>query len=254
MNLPPPTRIAAVMQPYFLPYIGYFHLMAVSDVFVIYDRIKYTKKGWINRNRYLLNGAPFTFSLPLRNAPDDSLICERELAPEYDPSRLLRRWEAAYRGAPYASEALAVLEKVLYVPNRNLFHFLLQGLEVLRIHLSLPSVLKVSSEIESQSVLRAQERVISLVKDVKAKTYVNPVGGLALYQPSAFAAEGLELRFLQPRLSPYPQKTSTFVPALSLLDLLMHLPREEVARRAREDWIWLPKQRSYPLRNSTASA
>jgi hypothetical protein len=91
------------MQPYFLPYIGYFHLMAVTDVFVIYDRIKHTKKGWINRNRFLLNGVPSTFSLPLRNAPDDSLICERELAAEYDPSRLLRRWEAAYRGAPYVS-------------------------------------------------------------------------------------------------------------------------------------------------------
>lgn len=242
------------MQPYFLPYIGYFHLMAVADVFVIYDRIKYTKKGWINRNRYLLNGAPCTFSVPLRNAPDDSLICERELAAEYDPSRLLRRWESAYRGAPYVNEALGVLERVLYVPNRNLFHFLVQGLEVLRTHLSLSSVLKVSSEVESKSGLRAQERVVSLVKDVEAKIYVNPTGGLGLYQPTAFATEGLELRFIQPCLSPYSQNAKTFVPALSLLDLLMHLPREEVARRAREDWIWLPEQRLYPPRNSNASA
>ena len=42
----------AIMQPYFLPYIGYFNLMAEVDVFVVYDQIKYTKKGWINRNRF----------------------------------------------------------------------------------------------------------------------------------------------------------------------------------------------------------
>ena len=60
----------AVMQPYFLPYIGYFQLMSAVDVFVIYDHIKYTKKGWINRNRFLLNGADAMFSLPLHKASD----------------------------------------------------------------------------------------------------------------------------------------------------------------------------------------
>ena len=49
------------MQPYFFPYIGYFQLIAAVDLFIIYDNIKYTKKGWVNRNRILLNGrdAPF---------------------------------------------------------------------------------------------------------------------------------------------------------------------------------------------------
>ena len=56
----------AIMQPYFLPYIGYWQLMGAVDAFVVYDRIKYTKKGWINRNRLLQNGAgAMTFSLPL---------------------------------------------------------------------------------------------------------------------------------------------------------------------------------------------
>ena len=41
----------AVMQPYFLPYIGYFQLIKSVDKFVVYDNIEFTKKGWINRNR-----------------------------------------------------------------------------------------------------------------------------------------------------------------------------------------------------------
>ena len=60
----------AVMQPYFLPYIGYFQLIAAVDVFIVYDNIKYTKKGWINRNRMLQNDQDVIFSLPLKNDSD----------------------------------------------------------------------------------------------------------------------------------------------------------------------------------------
>ena len=57
---------AAIMQPYFFPYIGYFQLIAAVDLFIVYDNIKYTKKGWINRNRMLQNGRDAMFSLPLK--------------------------------------------------------------------------------------------------------------------------------------------------------------------------------------------
>ncbi len=46
----------AIMQPYFLPFSGYFQLLQTVDRFVVYDNIKYTKKGWVNRNRFLRNG------------------------------------------------------------------------------------------------------------------------------------------------------------------------------------------------------
>jgi hypothetical protein len=45
-----------IMQPYFFPHIGYFQPLKAADVFVVYDNIKYTKKGWFNRNRFLQNG------------------------------------------------------------------------------------------------------------------------------------------------------------------------------------------------------
>jgi hypothetical protein len=59
-----------IMQPYFFPYIGYFQLIKTVDVFVVYDNIKYTKKGWINRNRMLQNSKDVMFSLPLKSDSD----------------------------------------------------------------------------------------------------------------------------------------------------------------------------------------
>ncbi len=72
------------MQPYFMPYIGYFQLIAAVDQFIVYDNIKYTKKGWINRNRMLQNDKDVMFSLPLKSDSDCLDVCERELAANFN--------------------------------------------------------------------------------------------------------------------------------------------------------------------------
>ena len=63
-------RRVAIMQPYFMPYIGYFQLIAAVDLFIVYDNVKYTKKGWINRNRFLQGGRDALFSLCLLYTSD----------------------------------------------------------------------------------------------------------------------------------------------------------------------------------------
>jgi hypothetical protein len=56
----------AIMQPYLFPYIGYFQLMNAVDEFIIYDNIQFTKKGWINRNRILVNGVDAYITLTIK--------------------------------------------------------------------------------------------------------------------------------------------------------------------------------------------
>lgn len=57
--------ILGIMQPYFLPYIGYFQLMKAVDRYVIYDDVNYIKGGWINRNNLLVNGRKQLFTIAL---------------------------------------------------------------------------------------------------------------------------------------------------------------------------------------------
>ena len=66
----------AIMQPYFLPYIGYFQLINAVDKFVIYDDVNFIKKGWINRNNILVNGQPHLFSIALKDVSQNKLINE----------------------------------------------------------------------------------------------------------------------------------------------------------------------------------
>ena len=114
----------AIMQPYFLPYIGYFQLIAAVDLFIVYDNIKYTKKGWINRNRMLQNGKDAMFSLPLKGASDSLDICERELAATFNRDKMLNQFAGVYRRAPFFDETFQLVEQIIRCQDTNLFGFL----------------------------------------------------------------------------------------------------------------------------------
>ena len=209
------------MQPYFFPYIGYFQLMREADIFVVYDNIKYTKKGWINRNRLLRNGSPTVFSLPIRQASDQLEICERTIATEFSPRGLLAQIEGAYRRAPYFASTYPLVCDIVRAPTRNLFDYLFNSICIIKEHLELKASLVVSSGIDADPALRGQDRVLGICRALDARTYVNPPGGRSLYSSAAFHDLGIGLAFLDPQLQAYAQFGAEFVPALSILDVLM---------------------------------
>src|SRR5690554_2832006 len=98
----------AIMQPYFLPYLGYWQLLNCVDTFVVYDDVEFTKKGWIHRNRYLSNGSDQMFSLPLKKDSDYLDVRDRYLADSWESEKikLRRKIEGAYKKAPYFSEGM----------------------------------------------------------------------------------------------------------------------------------------------------
>src|SRR5450755_1657021 len=114
----------AIMQPYFLPYIGYFQLIASVDLFIVYDNIKYTKKGWINRNRILRQDHAVPLSVSLKKASDYLDVRDRELADDFSGTRVLNQVAGAYRGAPYYAQTLPLIERIVLSEERNLFRFL----------------------------------------------------------------------------------------------------------------------------------
>lgn len=209
------------MQPYLLPYIGYFQLIGAVDEFVVYDNVKYTKKGWINRNRFLSNGGPATFTLPLRKDADHLDIAARRIADDFNRAKLLSQLREAYRKAPYFDATYALIEEIANLPETRLFEFLLRGLQLTCDHLGLSTRLRVSSSIEADHRMRGQERVIALARATGADCYLNPIGGTELYSRAAFAEAGLDLRFLRARPMEYPQFGAAFVPWLSIADVLM---------------------------------
>jgi hypothetical protein len=218
----------AVMQPYFFPYIGYFQLIAAVDMFIVYDNIKYTKKGWINRNRMLQNGRDVMFSLPLKNASDSLDVCERELAKEFNRDKLMNQFIGAYRRAPCFGQTLPLLEHVVRYEEDNLFRFLHHSLIRTCEHLGITTEIKISSGIDIDHDLKSQEKVLALCEAVGASTYVNAIGGTDLYSKETFQKKGIELKFVKPKPFAYPQFDQPFVAWLSIIDVMMFNPLDTI--------------------------
>ena len=213
----------AIMQPYFCPYIGYFQLISSVDAFVIYDNIQYTKKGWINRNRILINGKDEYISLPLKKDSDYRDIYQRSLALgiQEEKQKILRKIRASYLKAPQFETVFPLLAGILENPEDNLFEFIRQSLVRINAFLGLKTPLIVSSTLPVNHTLRSQEKVLAICKSLGATSYINPIGGLELYEKEVFAAEGISLRFLNSGEIRYPQFNNDFIPWLSIIDVLM---------------------------------
>ena len=211
----------AIMQPYFLPYVGYYQLIASVDQFIIYDNIKYTKKGWINRNRFLQNGNDAIFTIPLKNDKDLLNICEREISDNFDREKLLRSFVGAYHKAKYFEQTIHLLSEIVHYEDKNLFNYIHHSLEETCRHLGITTKITVSSSIEIDHTLQAEEKVLALCTALGAKEYINAIGGVNLYSRDCFQNHGIKLRFIQSRMPAYAQFGGDFVSSLSIIDLMM---------------------------------
>lgn len=210
-----------IMQPYFFPYIGYFQLIKAVDVFVVYDNIKYTKKGWINRNRILQNAKDVMFSLPLKSDSDYLDVCKRELAADFNRDKLLNQFKGAYQRAPYFAQTFPLVEQLVRYKEANLFRYLHHSIVKTCEHLGITTEIRVSSDIAIDNSLKNQDKVLALCEAAGANTYVNAIGGMDLYSKETFREKTIELKFIQSRPFDYPQFGDAFVPWLSIIDVMM---------------------------------
>lgn len=218
----------AIMQPYFLPYIGYFQLIAAVDQFIVYDNIKYVKKGWINRNRLLQNGKDVMFSLPLKNASDSLDVYERELAANFNRDKLLNQIKGAYQRAPYFEQTYPLIEQIIQYEDTNLFRFIHHSIVKVCEHLKIKTEIKISSEIAIDHRLKNQDKVLALCQAAGANSYVNAIGGMELYSKEVFLEKEIDLKFIQSKPFEYPQFGNAFVPWLSIIDVMMFNPLNDI--------------------------
>lgn len=167
-----------IMQPYFMPYIGYWQLMHAVDTYVVYDDVNYINRGWINRNRILMNGEPKYFNIFMQGASQNKKINEIQVNAEDGwREKNLRTLRGAYRKAPYFKETFSVMEEVFACREENLAAFLLNSLQVVCRYLKIKTRLILSSSLEKDVFLKGEEKILSICELLGATQYYNAVGG-----------------------------------------------------------------------------
>ena len=218
------------MQPYFMPYIGYFQLINSVDQFVIYDNIQYTKKGWINRNRILANRKDQLITLPIKKDSDYLNVVERELSEswEKDKGKMLNVIKSSYSKAPYFQETFELISKCLNNPEVNLFRFIYDSIILINNYLEIKTPIVISSTIDTNHTLKSQDKVISLCKEQDADVYINSIGGVELYDKKIFKQNKIELNFIKSNPIQYIQFNNEFVSWLSIIDVMMFNSKEQI--------------------------
>ncbi len=212
----------AIMQPYFLPYIGYFQLIKSVDQFVIFDDVNYIKKGWINRNSILVNGQPNLFSIGLKDMSQNKLINEITIDSQSEWNKnLLKTIAFSYKRAPFFSEIFPVIEDILQNDEKNLATFIEYSLRKICDYLNIATAIFTASSIEKNHGLKGQLKIIAICKKTNTTDYVNAIGGKELYDAKVFLENNIQLHFIQSKKMEYPQFKNEFVPWLSIIDVMM---------------------------------
>ena len=215
------------MQPYLFPYIGYFQLIGASEIFVFNDDAQYIKGGWINRNRIPRDEKVSWITLPVARGAHQLPINQRRYRLEpANLRRFLYRIEASYRHAPQFEVIFPLIRKIMSFEVDNVSLFNEHAVKRIACHLGISPEFRRSSELKKGRAARAQRRVIDICLEVGATRYINPIGGLHLYEAEEFGRHGIELYFLESIVTSYRQVAAS---PLSIIDVLMFNSEEAIS-------------------------
>ena len=241
----------AIMQPYFMPYLGYFQAIAAVDKYILYDQLTYIQSGWINKNRIRQRNMPVSnIVVPLIDKSSNTLIANT-LIDNSKPwqKKILKALQLGYGKSVYYSEIMPLMEEILtkeYTTISELNAFSIKRIcEFLEIQTEIDS--NVDRYLDLEERLRDIEhsdysrfahlhtlpikkvaRVLEICKAEESTFFVNAIGGQELYDKAEFKQYGIDLFFIKMNNVQYSQNCTdgSFEPGLSIIDVLMHNGKE----------------------------
>ena len=198
--------------------------MSASNIFILFDDVSYTKKGYIDRNTIAINDERRYLKLCISGASQNKLINELEI--KESPTLLLKTIEMAYRSAPHFDEIFPLLVDILGHEERRLSYFLRYSIERINNFLGITKPIYFSSSLTCEE--RGSRKIIPLVKHYSGDVYLNMEGGRELYDHKQFREKGIELCFLVPEDGRILEKRGLELGRLSIIDSLMHFGIDEL--------------------------
>ena len=217
---------AAIMQPTFLPWTGYFAMILESDVFIFLDDVQLNHRSWQNRNLILSQDGPRWLTLPLqKKGLQSQLVLQAQVAEDMNtPKRILGTLRHAYARAPFFLEVFPTVEKLVN-------QYLRDGLAALNIELvkqfsrwlySDTKFLR-SSELELANTYKA-ERLAEICRAIGAEKYLAAEGSRTYLEEAGPGIwSGITVSYFKYRHPSWPQLgDQAFQTNLSIIDLFMN--------------------------------
>lgn len=216
-----------IMQPYFFPYIGYFQLLDTVDLWIAFDDTQFIDKGWINRNR-ILHPEPAKewqfITLPLAKRGQFDKIRDIRIKSDFDwHAQILGKLTAYKKKAPYYKQTIDFVHSCFDTHENNLARFVIRSLKMTSECIGIQTPIEIQSDMDLKlgKIEHPGQWALRISQAVGAGEYINPLGGIDIFNRKEFESAGVKLTFLQPMLAPYSQRRDGFVSGLSIIDVMM---------------------------------
>ena len=216
-----------ISQPMYFPWYGHLEQVKAADVYVFYDDVQFSKGSFTNRVQLLVDGVQQWLTLPVRLPRAAMAIQDVEVNSDKDwKLAQLRKFHAAYRKAPYLSEAIALMETVFSADGTLLSSIAIDSVKCLAAYfgLSETTTFMVSSDLGIGGC--GSDRVLAICQQLEASEYITGHGARNYLDHASFERAGIEVSYLDYGLTPYPQISHPFNPYVSSLDLVAMMGKD----------------------------
>lgn len=224
-------KTIVIMQPGYLPWMGWFELLSRSNIFVVYDIVQYDKNGWRNRNRIKTANGPLWLTVPAQSGGSPALS---EILIDNKTNWRQKHLQSIlynYQKSPYFKLYFAGIENILKQEWLKLNDINLAFINYFADCLGLSNKKIVVASKEPKPTVNnwltqgKVERLVDICKYYKANVFYEPSGGKNYLEPESaeFAKKKIKLVFQNIIPVPYPQLYEDFAPGLSIVDLLFNL-------------------------------
>lgn len=215
----------AIMQPYFMPYLGYIALINHVDDFILFDTPQFIRHGWIERNKLLkLDGDTMYVKVPLVKHAQDTAIKDVCINNELKwQSKIISQLDHYKKRAPYYKNVITLFHEIFDEEYSSIVRLNMKSLQVLCNYIGITTPISIWSEMQVaiDEVKAPDEWALHICKALKYDAYVNLPGGRSFFDAQKYEKKGVLLSFLEYQPTQYSQFSNAFVPFLSIIDVLM---------------------------------
>ena len=205
------------MQPYFFPYLGYYRLLSLVDLFIVYDCVQFPRRGWVHRNKLSdCNGNLKWLTLPLKKDARDVKISDLKF--QANPEKILKSQINSFPILFNGLDKNTSLNQILFSLELDPVEYLVRQLDYINQLFNFRTKIIRSSTISIPDYLKGPDRILRIIEHYDSNYYLNSPGGITIYNKDFFLTRGVELKFLKPYSGSY----------ISILERLINEPLDDL--------------------------
>lgn len=217
---------AVIVQPIYLPWMGYFGLIDIADTFVFYDDVQFVKQSWQQRNKIKTQNGWIWLTVPVFQNFGQKI---NEVKINNNLNWRDKHWKSIkhhYSKAPLFEEYMSIFEEIYEKNWKYLVDLNVTLIKEITEILDLKTEFMFSSELNAKGT--KTERLINILNKIGADEYVSGPAAKSYIEIERFKNEGISLYWYEFNHPNYPQLYGDFIPYLSVIDLLFNAGNEAI--------------------------